>query len=662
MNTSVYQYHNNTLCVRAPGLIKSNQSEDGLISEHVWNDWIKRHHANLVQRGGNGRVSLIEFCTIPVKYRDLIKTTFGDPEKKARYSYFVDLVQPNEKAAQFFIAHKTDNGDELPKKHIASYTLNACILDAITVHHANMKKARGRSGKRITGYWTLVSNLLQEIKKEEPRFKDHSLPKSPTALKRKYDQYIAQGFESLISGKFCNSNTLKITEEIGVWIVKEMCMTRKSIEKIHDEYVQKAFQMGFRRDITVHAFRRFVNRPDIAEKIFVARHGDKAWAKVKGISMRLQKPKFANDLWYGDGTGTGWVYRTEDGAVGYATSYFVTDAASNKILGHATNEKIGTENFQLQLRAFKDALRNAGYYRPYEISVDNQKGHKRAEFKNYAEKIAKSGRITYSKAYRSKGRNIERTFDSFQGMMLSKYWFWSGKGRHTHSNLDNAPNSELIYKNIDNLPTFEELTQLLDLAVAEWNDLQYKGRQSPNEIYDQQREQGEKALMLEQIGNLFWSTSSPRKYSAYGINLQIGKQKHVFEVYNENGDIDFEFRKKHLGHSFYIQYDPDFEFDEVFLLEATPNGDTRRVAKAAPKREVSRSAKYHNPGDRAWIETQMQNEEQEPERIMQELEDQYGYTEDEKLTSWKADIGRKPEAVIIEDDDEDVKSIIKKLM
>lgn len=663
MNTQVYQLYNNTLCIAASGVIKSDDNPEGIISKEVWQKLPYRHGAKVLQKGGNGRTSLIAWNTVPGRFQEEIKKAYGDPEKTAKKSAFMRLVNFQDvKAATFFMQYEI-SGKKLDLESQKLYISHAVIFDAVKIQYKETQKMRARHGKSMNGFWESMTNTLHRLKNEGEL--NHKLPRNPVSLKRKYEAYLNGGYETLISAKLQNDNRKKMTGDIEGWIVTQMCSTRLSIDMIHHRYLKIAESKGWRTDITAGAFRKYVTQKDVVQLIALKRHGVKSMEKTNGISHSLKKALYANDVWMGDGTGTGWAYRTDDNAIGYATTYFVLDGLSEKILACPTVDHVNKETAQLQADAFSEAIRNAGYCKPYQIILDNQKGHKTTEVQQTLKKITRSGHVTHSRAYRPQGRSIERIFGQFQEMMLARFFFWTGFGRHTHSDVKNAPNTEDIKKNIHDIPTFQELQMLLEKIVDEWNNLDYKGRKTPNEIYDEHRDPTEQAMTLEEISQMFWREVGPVTYRPEGIKFQYKNQKYHYEVYDENGNIDFAFRKQYLKESFYIRFDPEFNHEEIFLVQATYSGKLQKVAVAKPKREISRSMRYHEAGDVSWANEQMRLEKEYFESLEAEAVEKYNFDEQEKRTSWRELIGQAPQKVEVQhndDDDEDIRELLRRRM
>jgi hypothetical protein len=655
----VYQYHNDKLCVCLNGLVEvgydnlkplERKRGSKVWTEYpLWNKWRKhvKECGGYTRPGGNGRESLIELEYLPPKYREDIREKYPQSKIKAKSNSLLARIERDEKAASFYLTHEIAPKRTLPEKHKKNYTANACILNAVKEIKKSNLTAKIALGGSVKNFWTHMSRSIQDIQDEFP----HSLPKNPTSLKRLYTKYLKQGYIALVSGKFCNDNSEKITTEIENWLIKELAMTRQSVEMIYLRYPLAAEQNGWDPTITSRAFQKRAATKRVQQLVDLSRYGREGFRKKHGFYHGIRKAKYSNDVWFGDGTGTGWVYRTENNDIGYATTYFVMDSVSGKFLSMITKEGIGGEDRHMQSDAFRAALRNTGYAKPFEVKLDNQKGHKTKEMKALMSQMAHV--VTFSKPKRSSGRAIESKFGQFQRMKLSEFPFWSGFGRQTHSTLENAPlPREVLKKRIDQIPSFDELLQLLDVIVDEWNNMNYKGRPSPNEIYEEQKNPDQKYISVDQLSEMFWNIQGPRPFTKNGIYLIYQGEKKKLDVYDENGNVDFHFRRKYLGERLYLKYDPEQEFEEVELLIAHPTGKYEMVATAQARKDVSETVKYLEKGEKQWAVDQLQGEEDFMDDLENELE-KLGINEEVKFNSWKDRLYKKPK-VMSNGEDEDL--------
>lgn len=634
------EFYNNILCISGDQLIRSEANPTGFISYSGLHKMYSRSGTLKVVRPGKGKGNslLVDFSTLPTEWQLKLREISISPELKAEVKPFKDKIVADKNANDFYKnEYFMEDGNPLPEKLQKEYSNNAAVLNAIHEVYSKANKARTQAGKNTKGFWKKTAEAVFAIQADF----DHTLPRNERRLQDTYKRYLKEGYETLISGRVGNKNSEKITGDILEWLVVEMANGRQSIDMVAMRYPAIAQQNNWEPNITAMAFRKRVSQPAVKQMIDLKRHGRKGFRKLNGQVFKINKSTYSNDIWMGDGTALSWYYKTpvlseSNGKLLHykpvmATTYVVMDEASNKFLGWTTREGINKENFEMQIETFRAALRVAGT-KPYQLLYDNQGGHKKTESREFYSKLAHVHFPT--RAHRASGKSVERAFKNFQTLKLAEFPFWSGFGRPSHSNLDYAPNMEDIKKNIDSIPTYEELTKLLDVTIAEWNELGFNGADCPNKIYADKRNPEQEPLSIDEMAEMFWNMQGPKKYYPHGIELRLNGEDIMYEVYDNDGNIDYAFRRKYLKQKVFIKYDPAGEYPEIELYQKHPVGGYQKIASAQKKRGVSRSVKYLNEGDRAWIEKQMALEAE----MMDEMDGQMtaiGYSEEVKWNNWR---------------------------
>lgn len=663
----IYEWIDKTPCVSLQGLLDAgvewitpNQRKDGRITFPLWDKWMTkaRKAGHIVRRAALNRSSLIAWSAIPDKYRYYIIRDFGKPSQdNSEVKWLLDNFILDTEAEKFYNEYLLDDGRSLPDDHKERYTNNASVLNLIRKHFEARELFLKKTGKKFRPPWADMSRKVNLAQKEL----NHSLPSHPKSLRVTYSTYVQTGFESLISGKWCNDNSEKITPEIEQWFVNEMANTRQSADMVYLRYANEAEKRGWDKNITRAAFVARSREPRVQQLIFKLRHGERAFRQKYGQTFRIEKPTFSNDVWVGDGTQLSWYYRsTEVDKKGHqrtvlktCTTYAVLDVTSNKFLGWDTAEGINKENFRMQLNGYRMAVRNANA-KPYQLLHDNQGGHKKTEGKAFYSKLAK---VTFpTRAYRPTGKAVEQAFGKFQLMFLSELPFWTGFNRASHSNQNYAPDYNILQQNIDKLPSYEEVVELAAVFFEKWNSYKPENGQSPNEIYESKRNLEEKPISLDELAELFFDIQGPKKYYATGIKLRIDGEDKLYEVYKD-GDVDYNFRREHLHERFYLKYDPEQLIDIVELYQMHGTGGLQKIASAEPKRGVNRSVKYLNDDDKAWIDKQMKLEGEMFEEMDQEAQE-LGYNEVEKFSRWREYLEPKPSFAEASEDEDDIEKLM----
>lgn len=634
----MYQYHNDILCISINELVKSEQNPKGVVKYDNYKAYCKRGKINVVRQGkGKGNCALIDFLSLPTDWQLQLQEVYGSPKLQADAKPFKDSIEVDETAKAFYRDYRYGDDLALTDRLQAEYSINAAILNAVGDIYTKTVNARTRSGKSTRNFWLRAAEALDVLRAELK----HTLPRNPRHFQNVFNIYKKESYSALISKKLGNKNSEKITGDILDWLILEMANTRQSVEMVAMRYPSIAKEKGWNAAITAEAFRKRISDPEVRQQIDLKRHGRKGFRKLYGQSFKLKKSQYRNDIWMGDGTALSWYYKKPvvSDKTGkelryepvMATTYIVMDECSGKFLGWSTKEGINKENFEMQLEAFRGALRTAGS-KPYQLLFDNQGGHKKTESKEFYSKLAHVYFPT--RAYRASGKGIERSFKNFQTLKLAEFPFWSGFGRPSHADLNYAPNMEEIKKNVNALPTFEELTKLLDVVIAEWNELGFNGADSPNFIFENSKNPEERPISIDDLAEMFWTKTDPKKYHAWGINLRLNGEDIMYEVYDDAGNVDYAFRRKFLNQKLVIKYDPAGDYPEIELYQPLPDGDMRKVAVAQKKREASRSIKYHSEGDKAWIEKQMALEGEMMDAIDADMT-AIGFNDDVKWSAWQ---------------------------
>ncbi len=215
-------------------LIMRDGNPDGLISKSLWDKWVKSG-VNVMRRACNGQSALVEFNSIPQKYRDMISAKYGEVTEQATIKPFKDKIIADSKAISFYSDYTLSDGRKLPSDTQREYSINAAVLNAIKETHTNAKEVRSKLGASLNKFWhnavTAVNNVRAELK--------HSLPSTSVTLSRKYSKYLSEGYAGLISGKYCNDNSRKVNDKIENLIMSLYTMPNKPFAStVHSLYIQ----------------------------------------------------------------------------------------------------------------------------------------------------------------------------------------------------------------------------------------------------------------------------------------------------------------------------------------------------------------------------------------------------------------------------------------
>jgi hypothetical protein len=167
---------------------------------------LQRGQLTRLQRGGNGRILLIDFDTL----EQSIQYALGDPRNIGHV--FEKYYRTDREAVNFYRQHQLTDGSYLAADHQDRYIINASVLKAIINFRADIEKERKRKGANLLGIPEVLRVHTIDFQKTlKAKHKDeHTLPESLKHFKRVLNDFEKKGYTSLISGKHGNDNSRKV--------------------------------------------------------------------------------------------------------------------------------------------------------------------------------------------------------------------------------------------------------------------------------------------------------------------------------------------------------------------------------------------------------------------------------------------------------------------
>jgi len=272
----------------------------------------------------------------------------------------------------------------------------------------------------------------------------------------------------------------------------------------------------------------------------------------------------------------------------------VMDAYSEMLLGYYISD---TEDYEAQYHAFKMALKTAGH-KPYQITFDNQGGHKKLEAGEFFQKLTHLAIKT--QPYNGKSKTIESAFNRFQEHFLKKDWYFTGQNI-TSKREESRANLEFIMANKDKLPTLDEVKAQYKKRREEWaNAKHYSTEKSHIETYFSSYNEKSPKVDTWDMVDMFWITrKDPVTCRAYGITFQEKKISYDYLVYSKPMVPDQEWLRNNIDKKFIIKFDPD-HMSMIYLYEKDATG-LRFVTHAETKIVVHRGKQEQEDGEAALI-------------------------------------------------------------
>lgn len=338
-------------------------------------------------------------------------------------------------------------------------------------------------------------------------------------------------------------------------------------------------------------------KPEIERIWKESRDSKNEYEKRFGHTLKRNRDvMFPNVHWAIDGTKFDAVYQDEKGQMKADQNIDVVfDVYSEKIIGYSFSE---TENHIDHFIALRMAV-NTSRARPYLFTYDAQSGHKTKKMQELYSRVVAAGGTHYHHKVGRKSNPAEQLFDRLQQFARSRLWFFDGQGIKSQRSLSKA-NYDFIGKYKGALPTKEELFKHFVMLVSEWNAARHpKFGKSRNAVFETKSELTQELDPLDQI-SMFWLTETkPKKYYPFGMPLTVGGVDYDFEVYDKDGEIDQEFRRKYVNTKLIVSYDPEYLDEFIKLYELNEKGQKVFVAYAQKKREHAQSPIFHTKESRA---------------------------------------------------------------
>lgn len=603
------EWFGNKIAVTMYDLTRSDDGE-AVMSRHTY-DWnVKKDNFNILRPGkGFGSYALVEYSSLPERFRARFEAKYGDPDKIMTQEKIVLQADPS--AQKFYHDYLLSSGDHLPEQKQEEYTLNARVLNSLREMLNTQKAMRRACNNNTPIIWSNIFAAAEQLREAY----GHTLPKSEARLRDKLRQYSKEGYGCLVSGKFCNGNTLKITKEAGRQIIalRRSRVPVYTTKQLFEEFNRIAEKRGWKPLASQSSLVQYLERPEVKPLWYDAVYGELAAKQLFARRNKTEMPTMRDSLWYGDGTKLNLFYKAfENGKTVVRTVqvYEVIDAYSELLLGYCVSQ---SENFDAQYAAFRMAIETAGC-KPYEIVTDNQGGQRSKIAKKFFANICCINRPTAP--YNGPSKSIESAFGRFQQQVLHEEW------RFTGGNISSKEawkiNREFLEANKEKLFTYEEMLAAYAEARNKWNAAKHHATGiAREEMYRTSVNPATERVSELDMIDLFWlTTERPSLFTADGITIQYRNRKYTYEVLTDKGQPDYAWRRENTGREFFVRFDPQ-RMDRALLYEQTPMG-LRYETVAYPYLTVRRNIQEQQNGDMELI--RRNDEANKRERIRRQIE------------------------------------------
>lgn len=515
--------------------------------------------------GGNGRKVLIEYETMPAKYKGMVREIYGDPYQYASKQPILNSLVWDFEAQRFYTEYLLPNGDKLPASdrdldgkpqinYVHRYTENATWLNMLirlTTDKAALKRELNIS---VMSFWELATDMI--------KIKKVSLPANPKRLKEKIKMYQNGGYGSLVeTHKFGNDYSKKIKDEEAEALLKGLLSQRNK----HDDtivasyYNQWAEETG-RETITPGAVGYW--RKKWASFLMLEREGvGKLYTKISKQGQR-KRPSAPLLLVNSDDNVLDVFFRTPDSDWFRPVLYVVIDAHNDYILGYAMGATVTKD---LVKEAYRNAHRHVmeltgGAYMWQQIQTDHWgiSGKNTTELEQFYTSMAT---FTPAGLKNAQTKYVERSFGVTWHQELKKMFPRNYSGHNVGSLQKLNPDT----LNPVNFPAIDEAPAMIGEFIRRMRATKRKGseltRQEEWLANFQASQKAKKNLLTSEVRlSIFGRTHDyTNQITTRGVTPTILGETRVYELSQEQ---IFD----HVGKSVQVIYD-EHDLSEVLITD-----------------------------------------------------------------------------------------------
>lgn len=553
-----------------------------LSKEDICDAGIQKNTVNLAIRRGiptirdqkDGRITLIAWTDLPAAWQKRFREKVGDPKTlvvsqsqaaskealAARQSQLAALVVVSQ---DDLVELAMDGG--LDKATILDYARAAAWLRLL----AEAKpKALGFSSKPDL-YAAAAAELATENLSGLKATSAEYLRKKVTAWKR-------QGLQCVISGKFGNTNSLKLTPAAQA-LIRDLYSDERRfpISQVHEYYTKLAKEEGL-PVVCEATVDNYLRQPKVQAECLKRRYSNTEFRDVYDPVIHRRRPTHSDDLWSLDGSAMELWYR-DGNDLRRLYWVFAVDAATWYIPGWAVGE---TENGHLVRQCVQMACRTGGKL-PHQLQFDNGSAFKSAESMEWMQSLAK---ITPTAVGNARSKVAEPWQSHFQRRVLKLFGNHSGgnitaRSKTTHANRDH------IKATRHEFPDREGAIAQIAKAVTMWNNMAIAGK-VPAQEYAKESPRA-RVIPADLMASIFWIKRPKQvKYTNKGLIIEVAKERLIYEV---GGTVDqrAEWLANNIGRKFWVRTDPQddsmialYDDQDRLVTYAELLDDSRKVPMA----------------------------------------------------------------------------------
>ena len=526
---------------------------------------VRKGQVKQVVKGGNGRQAWYAVDSFALKWRTEVYKRYPDAKEQAESREFMDTVEPDGAAFDFFQSYTLSDGRHLPDDKVLEYSANAAIMNAFRrcwEAHVSKRQRTGKKAVAAKEFWARAAAALPRLADRFP----HSLPGSARRLQMKMAEYVRDGYVCFISGKFLNGNAAKVSDREKEAVLVNLLNNHNNLdfETIAGYYNAEARLHGW-KEITAGAVQTWYDKKELYIKS--GRLGETRFRNTLTMQVKRSRPTAAYHMWTLDGWVVEWLYQdVKTNSQGHKVTTYcnrltlevVLDPCCDYPIGYA----IGThETPDLIREALHDAMRHTRelfgvMLRPNQLQCDN---YKISTMMPIYASIAMN--VTPARRKNAKSKVVEPYFNYLNKTYCKRFNNWSGYG--ITSDPDSQPSADWLNRHRHEIPTKDVLiSRIIEMINIERLMKRAKFEQFRNNLAPERQIIMDKERYLLTFG---LETGFTNKLEGSGIRPTLLGVKRAYDCF----DIRFRERPRE---NWRLKYDPD---DLSQILAVSEDG-TRR--------------------------------------------------------------------------------------
>ena len=530
------------------------------------------------------RRTIFNYLELKPKYKELLTQKYDDPYLFVHYQAIKKFLRTDVKAIDYFTAYRTNENTALPARFIKEYTNNANWLNLIKELESNWricKKALYMQTKPQLYHALCKLFIIEDIK----------LPRGYCSLKQKVAIYKTEGYASLVTKRFGNSNSKKVKHALNQALLIEMLSHSMQYSDVFiaEKYnlVIKELNAGYKTisAVTVGNYRK---KHDV--EVDAPRLGKDAWYNKVGKVIHRKRASMPLMLINSDDNELDVYFRQiKTNKAGHQVThyyyrpylYIVIDTFNDYILGYA----IGDTNTQNLIKAaYLNAANHVkqltgARYLWHQIQTDRWGIDKNAK-NDFSQYFSNQAEFTPTMLGNSRGKVIEQVFRGHWSAKLKELFPINYSGTNITSK-GQIPR-EWLEANKKNFPKVEDAEILVADFIEEMRQLRdartgLSKQQQWLDAFNAMPDDKKRPITDEQ--HLLW-------LGYHHVNSRNGK--HQLNTLSNNGllpvlngvkmvyEVPAEFYLDTIGTTCKVKYDP---YDLSKVLAISLDEKTRLVCK-----------------------------------------------------------------------------------